>query len=121
MSDEETWERRWIKAVKTIAEREEVIDILKAERDNLEANMRARPTGTRSQREAQLEKEVERLRGELQEARRHAAADAESIFNAESNRNDWRERAIELTKERDRDAARATALEAQVKGLTKDH
>jgi len=62
MTDEETWERRWIKACRTIAEREEVIDILKAERDKLEDMWRERPTGTRSQRERQLEKRCEELK-----------------------------------------------------------
>lgn len=62
MSDEETWERRWIKACRTIAEREEKIEQLQKEYANLEASWNARPTGTRSQRESQLEKEVEQLK-----------------------------------------------------------
>jgi len=93
VTDEETWERRWIKACRTIAEREEVIDILKAERDKLEDMWRERPTGTRSQRESQLEKLLKKLEE-----------------NLAKERETWQAQIDQLTRQRDE-------LEAQVKRL----
>jgi hypothetical protein len=53
------WDRRWCVAVKTIAERDETIERLTAERNKLEDMWRERPTGTRNQRERQLTKRLE--------------------------------------------------------------
>jgi chromosome segregation ATPase len=120
MSDEETWERRWVKAVKTIAEREEVIDVLKAERDQLEANMRARPTGTRSQREAQLEKQVEALQTQFGAMRERTVAAEAEIERHLKDKSDWATKweaeHNSYLDQRDR----ATALAAEVERLTRE-
>jgi DNA repair exonuclease SbcCD ATPase subunit len=58
-ASEQTWEQRWIKAVATLADRDDEIEQLKAQYARLEQMWNARPTGTRSQRESQLEKRME--------------------------------------------------------------
>lgn len=103
MSDEETWERRWIKACRTIAEREEKIEQLQKEYANLEASWNARPTGTRSQRESQLEKEVEQLRGH------NSTLEAQLV--------QMRKDAVSVGRDMYRLVEQKDALEAQVKRL----
>ena len=74
MTDEETWERRWHRAMDIIVEQEMKIERLSRVHANLEAMWDNRPTGTAKHRENVLAKQVEQLTRERDQAVTRATA-----------------------------------------------